>query len=135
MASDISTRVLETARAGIYAEDDATGIPGPLLRKHCLKGVGIHAGSFMVDPALRRRVQFRQINLNETLPAMDPFDVIFLRNVMIYFNQDTKRDVMQRMVAKLRPGGWFIVSHSENLNGVTSDLQLVKPSIYRKPHD
>ncbi len=135
MASDISTRVLETARAGIYPEEDGSGIPRHLLRKHCLKGTGSHEGSFMIDPALRQRIQFKQVNLNEPLPALGEFDVIFLRNVMIYFNQETKREVMQRMVAKLRPGGWFIVSHSESLNGVTDTLKLVKPSIYRKPHD
>ena len=86
-----------------------------------------------MTPALRTRMQFRQINLNAALPDLGLFDVIFLRNVMIYFDADTKRQVVQRLLAHLRPGGYFLVSHSESLNGITDALRVVKPSIYRKP--
>lgn len=79
-------------------------------------------------------MQFRQINLNNTLPDVGVFDVIFLRNVMIYFDADTKRQVVQRLCARLRPGGYFLVSHSESLNGISEELQSVRPSIYRRPH-
>ena len=78
-------------------------------------------------------MRFQQINLNAELPELGEFDVIFLRNVMIYFNADTKRQVLRRMLPKLRPGGYFIVSHSESLNGVTDALRPIVPSVYRKP--
>ena len=73
------------------------------------------------------------INLNNALPKLGVFDVIFLRNVMIYFDIDTKRKVIQRILPLLHPGGYFMISHSENLNGITDALKTVRPSIYRKP--
>jgi chemotaxis protein methyltransferase CheR len=109
------------------------GIPQAALRAHCLKGVGSQEGSFIIAPALRRHVRFEQINLNESLPNVGEFDVIFLRNVMIYFQAETKRQVVARLLAKLRPGGYFIVGHSESLNGLAQGLEAVAPSIYRKP--
>ncbi|SEI23546.1 CheR family methyltransferase [Pseudomonas asplenii] len=134
LASDISTRILDKARAGLYPLEDAQGIPGDLRQRFCLQGTGRNEGLFTLEPALRQRVQFRQINLNDTLPEVGLFDVIFLRNVMIYFDADTKRQVVQRLRARLRPGGYFLVSHSESLNGITDELQSVRPSIYRRPH-
>jgi chemotaxis protein methyltransferase CheR len=134
LASDLSTRVLEQARAGIYPLKDAADIPRPLLHKYCLKGIGAREGSFAVAPELRSRLHFLQVNLNAALPALGECDAIFLRNVMIYFDQDTKRQVVQRMLPLLRPGGYFFVSHSESLNGISSELEFVAPSIYRKPN-
>ena len=133
VASDISTRVLEKARSGHYDMERAHHIPQSLLSKHCLKGTGSQEGTFMIERSLRSRMQFMQINLNTTLPKLGEFDVIFLRNVMIYFDIDTKRQVVARMLPFLKPGGYFIVSHSESLNGITDVLKLVSPSIYRKP--
>jgi chemotaxis protein methyltransferase CheR len=95
--------------------------------------VGEQEGSFLVERRLRQRIRFMQINLNQRLPEIGDFDVIFLRNVMIYFDLDTKRQVVERLLPRLRPGGYFIVSHSESLNGVSEALRLVQPSIYRKP--
>jgi chemotaxis protein methyltransferase CheR len=134
VASDISRRVLDKAQAGLYPLECAAGIPSPLLHKYCLKGVGTREGSFMVAPALRSRLRFLQVNLNGALPQIGQFDVVFLRNVMIYFDLDTKRQVVQRMLPLLRPGGYFVVSHSESLNGVSDALQPVAASVYRKPH-
>ncbi|RMP32983.1 Chemotaxis protein methyltransferase [Pseudomonas amygdali pv. lachrymans] len=74
-----------------------------------------------------------QVNLNDTLPDLGEFDVIFLRNVMIYFDQETKSKVVARLIPRLKPGGYFIISHSESLNGVNDMLKMVSPSIYRKP--
>jgi len=133
IGSDISTRMLERARSGHYPLERAEDIPPELLGKYCLKGVGNQAGTFLVDRALRQRVQIMQVNLNTTLPKLGEFDVIFLRNVMIYFDQPTKQQVVQRMLPSLRSGGYFLVSHSESLNGITNALRLVSPSVYRKP--
>jgi chemotaxis protein methyltransferase CheR len=133
LGSDISTRVLEQARAGVYPMTRTKDISSDHLRKYCLKGVGDQSGNFIIDKALRSRVSFKQINLNATLPMIGEFDVIFLRNVMIYFDMNVKRQVLARMLPLLRPGGYFLVSHSESLNGVTTALKLISPSIYRKP--
>ena len=131
--SDISTQVLEKARRARYPMERAQGIPPALLRNHCLKGVGSQEGQLLIDAALRQRVRLAQINLNEPLPDVGEFDVIFLRNVMIYFQTETKRQVVARLLAKLRPGGTFIIGHSESLNGLTQGLQSIVPSVYRKP--
>jgi chemotaxis protein methyltransferase CheR len=133
LASDISTRVLDTARKALYPIEDARDIPPALRAKYCLKGIGPQEGWFLVDKPLRDRIQFEQINLNAPLPAMGPFDAIFLRNVMIYFSAETKCDLLSRLIPLLRPGGYFVISHSESLHGITDQLQMVKPSIYRKP--
>ena len=134
VASDISTRVLEKARSGVYSMSDAEGIPRHLLSKYCLKGFGSQEGALLIDRSLRSRINFLQVNLNSPLPSLGEFDVIFLRNVMIYFDIETKRQVLRRMLPLLRPGGYFIVSHSESLNGVSDDLKVIVPSTYRKPH-
>jgi chemotaxis protein methyltransferase CheR len=133
VASDLSARVLERARTGHYALARAKSIPRPLLQAYCLKGVGAQEGTFLIEPRLRSRVQFAQINLVGALPQIGVFDVIFLRNVMIYFDMATKRDVVAHVLRHLRPAGYLIVGHSESLNGVTDALQPVVPSIYRKP--
>ncbi|WP_371132439.1 protein-glutamate O-methyltransferase CheR [Pseudomonas sp.] len=133
IGSDISSQVLAKASAGHYPMTRAHSIPQPLLVKHCLKGTGNQDGTFLIERSLRSRVHFMQINLNEALPNLGEFDVIFLRNVMIYFDQETKQKVVARMLPLLKPGGYFIVSHSESLNGVSTALKPIKPSIYRKP--
>jgi chemotaxis protein methyltransferase CheR len=131
-ASDISTRVLERARGGQYALEQAAKVPKHYLSRYCLKGVGPQEGTFIVDRALRSRIKFAQINLNQSLPNVGEFDVIFLRNVMIYFDTETKRQVVRRLGEQLRSGGHMFIGHSESLNGVTEELAVVRPSIYRK---
>ncbi|WP_407309145.1 CheR family methyltransferase [Pseudomonas sp. nanlin1] len=133
VASDISTQVLAQARSGHYPMARSRNLPHEQLVRHCLKGIGRQEGTFLVEKALRDRMQFLQVNLNESLPNLGEFNVIFLRNVMIYFDMQTKRQVVARMLPLLKPGGHLIVSHSESLNGVCESLQLVVPSIYRKP--
>jgi chemotaxis protein methyltransferase CheR len=86
----------------------------------------------LVDGALRGRVRFSQVNLNAPLPQVGMFDVIFLRNVLIYFQIDVKQRVVSRLVRQLKPGGWFIVGHSESLNGVCDGLRPVMPTVYRR---
>lgn len=133
LGSDISSRVLEQAKLGHYAMERIEDIPQGYLRKYCLKGVGVQEGTLLIDKALRSRVAFMQINLNAPLPKIGEFDVMFLRNVMIYFDAKTKQQVVARMLPLLRSGGYFFVSHSETLNGITDQLKLISPSIYRKP--
>ncbi len=133
MASDISTRVLERARIGHYSMDRTDGISREHLSRYCLKGIGPEENTLLIDEKLRNRVNFLQVNLNQPLPALGKFDVIFLRNVLIYFDQETKRQIVQRILPLLNSGGHFLISHAESLNGVVDTLQMLKPSIYRKP--
>lgn len=133
IGTDISTRMLDKARSGHYSMERAKHISPSYLSRFCLKGVGSQEGTFLVDKKLRNRVQFMQANLNAPLPKMEEFDVIFLRNVLIYFEMETKRQVVERLLALLRHGGYFLVGHSESLNGITADLEPVLPAIYRKP--
>jgi len=133
IGSDISSRVLQRARTGHYPLERTDHIPPQYLKRFCLRGTGNHEGTLLIERSLRSRVQFTQVNLNETLPKMGDFDIIFLRNVMIYFNADTKRQVIARILAMLKPGGFFLVGHSETLNDLTTAVKLVAPSIYRKP--
>lgn len=133
VGSDISTRVLQRARIGHYPLERTHHIPQPYLKRFCLKGIESQSGTLLVDRAIRQRVAFTQVNLNETLPNVGTFDMIFLRNVMIYFNGDTKRQVVARILANLKRGGYFCIGHSETLNEITDTLVPVAPSIYRKP--
>jgi len=132
-ASDISTRVLEKARSGHYPMDRTDGISREHLSRYCLKGVGVQENTLLMDKKLRSRVNFTQVNLNQSLPQLGGFDVIFLRNVMIYFDQETKRQIVQRMLPLLKQDGYLLIGHSETLNGVVDTLQMLAPSIYRKP--
>lgn len=130
--SDLSTRVLQQACQALYDMALTKEIPEHFLRAYCLKGVGAQHGRFAIAPEITRRVSFAHINLVEPLPEVGEFDVIFLRNVMIYFNDATKREVVAKLVQKLKPGGWFMVGHSETLHGMSPLLQAHAPSIYRR---
>ena len=133
MGSDISTRMLERARTGHYPMARNKLLPSALLQKYCLRGTGCQDGTFLVDKSLRERVEFCHINLNTALPQVGLFDVIFLRNVMIYFGTATKQAVVHRLAQHLRPGGFLCVGHSESLNDVQHPLQPLAPAIFRKP--
>lgn len=133
VASDLSMRVLEKARIGLYPIQRMMEIPSSYLSTCCLKGTGSQEGTLLIERQLRDRVQFMQHNLTEPPPKLGEFDVIFLRNVMIYFDQETKRQVVSRLLSLLRPGGHFLVGHSETLNGISNDLRLVQPAVYLKP--
>ena len=132
IASDLSMRVLEKARTGLYPMERMLEIPQYYLSNYCLKGTGTQEGALLIDRKLRERVQFMQHNLTEAPPELGEFDAIFLRNVMIYFDLDTKRQVVSRLLSLLRPGGYFLVGHSETLNGVNENVRLVQPAVYRK---
>ena len=133
VASDISSRVLERARAGLYPIERARNIPRPYLQRFCLRGQEELAQMLLVQRGLRYKIQFQQINLNGALPSIGVFDFIFLRNVLIYFNPPTRQRVIERVLAVLRPGGYLLISHCESLNDVRAPIQMLAPSIYLKP--
>jgi len=131
-ASDLSLRVLEHARAGLYPMERAGQIPPDLLRRYCLKGTGPYEGHFLIHRNLRARVAFEQINLLQSLPDVGTFDAIFLRNVLIYFELDTKRDVVTRLTRQLASDGLFFIGHSETLNGVYGELATLAPTVFKR---
>lgn len=135
VGSDVSQRMLKRAASGLYTFERSEGISESMMKRFCLKGVRSQEGRFLIDSRLRDRCSFQHINLTESLPQLGRFDVIFLRNVMIYFDHDTKTQVVQRVSSLLKPGGHFFISHTESLHGIYSGLKLVKPSIFLKMQD
>ncbi|EXJ14945.1 CheR family methyltransferase [Imhoffiella purpurea] len=132
LGSDISSKVLEQAESGLYSMERAPELSQARLKRYCLKGIGSQEGRFIISPQLRSRVSFAQINLTAPLPSTGTFDAIFLRNVMIYFQPDTKRKVVESLMNRLRPGGWFFIGHSESLTGLVKGLEGIAPAVYRK---
>lgn len=133
VGTDISAKVIDGARRALYSMERGRHIPPDYLRRFCRKGTGQYEGHLLVDRTLRSKVTFRHVNLNTALPDLGQFDMVFLRNVMIYFNLETKREVVARVISTLKPGGFFCVGHSESLNDISTAVQMVAPSIYKKP--
>lgn len=132
LASDISTLVLAKAQLGHYPLTRTEQIPEAYLKRYCLRGVGSEAGTLLVDRALRERVEFRQVNLMAPMHKLPYFDLILLRNVLIYFNPQTKQQVVSRVAGQLKPGGYFFIGHSETLSGMDCGLVQIAPAIYQK---
>ena len=133
LGTDISTRILKKAKQALYPVDAANRIPQNYLKKYCRKGVRDMSGYMLIDKKLRSTATFRYMNLNEQpWPDIGLFDVIFLRNVMIYFDKPTKQRLINNMVQRLKSGGYLFVGHSENLLGIPTALKTVQPSVYRK---
>jgi len=131
LASDLSLSMLEKAATGIYDMAQAKYFPQDWLNRHCLSGTGDMSGHFRVQRALRERVRLRAINIVRPLPDdLGVFDVIFLRNVLIYFNNDEKQRIVHRMVNRLRPGGLLFIGHAENIHGFDLPLRLLDPAVY-----
>lgn len=132
-ASDLSTRALERAEAGVYALDRMRGMPDTYLRSYMLRGVGPEAGKTSVAPEIRRMVTFQRINLVQArYRVTGPFDAIFCRNVLIYFDLVGRAQVLARLTECLRPGGYLFLGHAEGLSGVARGLRSVAPAVYRR---
>lgn len=128
LATDISTRVLEEARQGVYAPESLRDVP-PRWKQRYFKEDG---QTFLLSDEVKREVIFRELNLMEPFPYSKPFDLIFCRNVMIYFDQETKNKLVAKFYNALKPGGYLFIGHSETIQRDTSDFQYIEPSIYRK---
>ncbi|MDP3823984.1 MAG: CheR family methyltransferase [Burkholderiales bacterium] len=130
--SDIDTKVLATAEAGVYAAD-ARGLSPERLRQHFMRGLGANSGFIRVKPELKRLVEFRAFNLmDERWSLGDPFDIVFCRNVMIYFDTATQRRVLERLHRAMRPGALLFAGHSENF-GESKDLfRLRGKTVYER---
>jgi len=132
-ASDISRRVLERARSATYSIDQARQFPAGWLKRHCLRGVESSEGLLRISQPLRHRVTFAELNLMRPLPpGIGPFDVIFLRNVLIYFAAEQKRAIVGRLLERLRTGGLLFIGHAESLHGFGLPLRSVATSVFER---
>ena len=132
LATDISTRVLAIAAAGIYPMDKAKGIPSHLLRKYFQKGCGVFQGQIRVKEEIKKMVSFKRINLLEDSPPNHTFDVIFCRNVLIYFDKAAKETVLNKLYQVLKPKGYLVVGGAESLSSLRHPYSYVRPSVYVK---
>lgn len=134
LATDISTRVLDHAHTGIYAEERIAPVSLPLRQKYILRSKDRSRGQVRMSPQLRNRITFHRLNFMDAhYGVKDVFDVIFFRNVMIYFDKPTQEDVIHKLCRHLAPGGYLFVGHSESLAGLTLPVSPVGSAIYRKP--
>jgi chemotaxis protein methyltransferase CheR len=132
LATDISTRVLELGLKGVYSKEKVGKVPQALQKTYFQRQRTEEGDFFEVHPVLKRIVTFRRLNLKENYPFSGPFDFIFCRNVMIYFDKETQQHLIQKMAGYLAPGGYLMVGHSESLTGLDHPLIYVQPSTYRK---
>ena len=130
-ASDISTKALDKAAQATYLGDRLQTLPEEWVRKYFQKGFGQAQGLFRVKTAVRDRVSFCEINLM-CPPATAPYEVIFCRNVMIYFDRPTQLQIVQHLCELLVPQGYLFIGHSESLNGLSLPLRCLRPSYYQK---
>jgi chemotaxis protein methyltransferase CheR len=130
LASDVSTRVLERGREAVFPLEKAAEIPDRYLKAFMLKGRRSQEGKLKAGPELRSLVRFERLNLNAETPLPGPFDLIFCRNVLIYFAKEEKRRVLLRLFAQLAPEGCLFLGHAESLTGVIESVRAVGPMIY-----
>ncbi|NVK36302.1 MAG: protein-glutamate O-methyltransferase CheR [Gammaproteobacteria bacterium] len=131
LGTDINTDVLKRARSGIYPIEGIKHIDESLLKAFCLKGKNKDQEIFRIDDQIRNKVSFTKHNLINVLPTKSNFDLIILRNVLIYFELEDKQKIVQNMIQKLKPNGWFLVGHSESINGYSDQLKQYQPGCYR----
>ncbi|MCD6526676.1 MAG: protein-glutamate O-methyltransferase CheR [Desulfuromonas sp.] len=130
LATDISERVLSTASQGIYAADKVASLPEALQRKYFTR---LADGRMQVVDKIRDEVTFRRFNLmNKTFPFKKPFQIIFCRNVMIYFDQQTRNALVQRFHHSMEPNGYFFIGHSETLGRDSQFFRYLMPAAYQK---
>jgi chemotaxis protein methyltransferase CheR len=132
LASDIDTDVLARAAAGVYPMESVARVPDPVLRRHFLRGVGVRTGMVRVRPEVRDLVTLRRVNLlDDTWLIRARFDLIFCRNVLMYFDRPTQAHLVARLERMLAPSGLLVLGHAENLLGLATDLRRVTSTIYR----
>jgi chemotaxis protein methyltransferase CheR len=133
LATDISTRVLEKAKTAIYAESQVEPVPHDLKRKYLLRSKDRSSGTVRIVPELREKVRFRRLNfMDEDFGMRDQMDVIFCRNVIIYFDRPTQEKLLQRFHRQMKIGAFIFMGHSETLSGLNVPLVSVYPTVYRR---
>lgn len=133
VATDISMEVLEKAKQGIYSHSDIEPVPTSMRKRYLLKSKDRQSDLVRIVPALRNKIDFRRLNLTKPFRFQVPFDIIFCRNVMIYFDKQTQFELVNRMVDNLQPGGYLFMGHSELLDTtVFKGITSCAPSVYQK---
>lgn len=133
LASDISTRVLEKAKQAIYNESQVDPVPMELKKKYLLRSKDRNSGMVRIVPELRDKVRFRRLNfMDQDFGMRDQLDIIFCRNVIIYFDRPTQEKLLQRFHRNMKPGAFIFMGHSETLSGLNVPLVSVYPTVYRK---
>jgi chemotaxis protein methyltransferase CheR len=130
LATDISESALAYGSRGVYPADELETLPAVWKNKWFEM---IDEGLFRVSKSLRDNVAFKKFNLLETFDTKEPFHVIMCRNVMIYFDNDTRARLVTKFYDALRPGGYLFIGHSESLSAIENEFEYVRPSVYRKP--
>ncbi len=129
IATDLSTEILDRAKRGVFSQLEVNrGLPAPMLVRYFSR----QGLEWQVNDNIRSMITFRELNLIEQWPNMPRADVVFLRNVLIYFDLATKAQVVRQLCERLRPGGWFFCGHSESLHGLDLPLIAEQPAIYRR---
>jgi len=131
-ATDVSTRVLREAAAATYPEALAAPVPPALRQRYLMRGKAGRDGMVRVVPELRRKVKFNRLNFMASTYPLGEFDVVFFRNVMIYFDRATRKQVLERQCRLLRPGGYLFIGHTESATGLELPLVAETSSILRR---
>lgn len=132
LGTDISDRVLRSASAAVFPAERLRSVSPERLKRYCLRGEDESEGLVQIQDRLREHVRFGQLNLCQDTSGVGPFDVIFLRNVLIYFDAQTKRAVVDRVLSRLRPGGLFFIGTAEGRVSSAATLQALAPGAFRK---
>lgn len=132
LASDISLRALSAAQSGVYPLERLRDLPPSWLNQFFECGTGRWSGSMKVKRAVRDTIRFERFNLLDHAPLFGGFDVIFCRNVMLYFGRDTQEGIVNRLTERLNPGGFLLTGHTESLMGIRHQLGYVQPAVYAK---
>ena len=132
LASDISTRALAVADAGVYPRDRLRDVPLPWVSEFFDVGVGRWNGSLRVKKTVRDTIRFERFNLLDSAVEFGTFDVIFCRNVMLYFNRATQEKIVNRIAERLIPGGYLFTGHTESLLAVRHSLNYLQPAVYQR---
>ncbi len=131
LATDLDTNVLQTASDGIYTQDRITDLPPEILKRWFMRSKS-SPDYVKVKPELQEIIQFKQLNLMQDWGMQTPFDVIFCRNVLIYFDRETKTTLAKRYAKMLASKSWLFIGHSESLNQICNEFELVATTSYRK---
>ncbi len=132
LATDLSTKVLARAEAGVWSMERAGPIPRALLARYMLRGYGAQEGLMRAGEEVRRVIRFARVNLAGELWPQGPFDLVFCRNVLIYFDRDTKQRVVDRLVERLAPTGYLFLGHAESLTGFSTRARAVVATVYQR---
>jgi chemotaxis protein methyltransferase CheR len=134
LATDISTKVLNHARRGVYQESVVEPIPASLRKKYLLRSKDCASGLVRAAPCIRAKISFHLLNfMNESYRIRNRFDIVFFRNVLIYFDKQTQESVIRKICQNINPGGYLFVGHSESLAGMDVPVRQVKTAVFRMP--